>query len=59
MNSLRDIIALNVAWIALELAKWTDVIESGLSILGAVTLLAINMMRLRRMYNQHRKVDKD
>lgn len=57
MNGVRDIIALNVAWVALEVAKWTDVIESGLSILGAVTLLAINVLRLRRAWNQHRKVD--
>jgi len=57
MNGVRDIIALNAAWIMLEVAKWTDVIESSLSILGAVTLLAINVMRLRRAWNQHRKVD--
>lgn len=59
MTGGRDIIALNAAWITLEVAKWTDVVESGLSILGACTLLAINVIRLRRTWNEHRHVNKD
>jgi len=46
-----------VAWVTLEVAKWTEVVEGALSILGAVTLLCINLLRLRRAWNQHRKVD--
>lgn len=58
MKGVVDIVCLNVAWLALEWAKWTDVIESGLSILGAITLLCINMLRLRKALNEQGKVDK-
>tara|TARA_E500000318_G_C3390088_1_gene145605 strand:+ start:83 stop:262 length:180 start_codon:yes stop_codon:yes gene_type:complete len=58
MPAGRDIIALNAAWITLEVAKWTDVVEFSLSILGAVTLLCINVLRLRQTWREHRRVKK-
>lgn len=58
MDQWRDLVALNAAWVTLEVAKITDVIEGALSIVGAGTLLAINVMRLRREWRKQPPVDK-
>jgi hypothetical protein len=59
MNDSTDIIALNLAWFGWELARWQDVIDWTLSAAGALTLLAINIIRLRKVWRQHRNVDSD
>ena len=58
MNDGADIMALNLAWLGWEMARWQDVIDWGLSLAGACTLLAINVVRLRKMLRQRRDVDK-
>ena len=57
MNDGGDLIALNLVWLGWEMAKWQEVIDWGLSIAGACTLLAINIVRLRKMLRQRRDVD--
>jgi hypothetical protein len=57
MNDGADLLALNLVWVGWEMAKWQEVIDWGLSIAGAVTLLAINIVRLRKMLRQRRDVD--
>lgn len=57
MNDGADILALNLVWVGWEMAKWQEVIDWSLSIAGACTLLAINMVRLRKMLRQRRDVD--
>ena len=48
---------MNLVWVGWEMAKWQEVIDWGLSIAGACTLLAINIVRLRKMLRQRRDVD--
>ena len=57
MNDGADILALNLVWVGWEMAKWQEVIDWSLSIAGACTLLAINIVRLRKMLRQRRDVD--
>lgn len=57
MNGWRDIMALNAAWVTFEVAKLTELVEGALSIIGAVTLLVINLMRLRREWRKQPPVD--
>ena len=57
MNDGADIMALNLAWLGWEMARWQDVIDWGLRLAGACTLLAINIVRLRKMLRQRRDVD--
>ena len=57
MNDGADIMALNLAWLGWEMARWQDGIDWGLSLAGACTLLAINIVRLRKMLRQRRDVD--
>ena len=57
MNDGGDIIALNLVWLGWEMAKWQEVIDWTLSLAGACTLLAINVVRLRKMLRQRRDVD--
>jgi hypothetical protein len=57
MNDGADILALNIAWIGWEMARWQEVIDWTLSLAGAITLLAINIVRLRKMLRQRRDVD--
>ena len=58
MNDGSDLLALNLAWMGWELARWQEVIDWTISAAGALTLLAINVMRLRRAIRQRRDVDK-
>ena len=57
MNDGGDLIALNLVWVGWEMAKWQELIDWGVSIAGACTLLAINIVRLRKMLRQRRDVD--
>ena len=57
MNDGADLLALNLVWVGWEMAKWQEVIDWSLSIAGACTLLAINIVRLRKMLRQRRDVD--
>ena len=59
MKDAGDLLALNLAWLGWELARWQDVVDWTLSALGAVTLLILNLLRLRRALLQHRKVDNE
>lgn len=59
MNDGGDIIALNLVWLGWEMARWQEVIDWTLSLAGACTLLAINVVRLRKMLHQRRDVDND
>ena len=57
MNDGAAIMALNLAWLGWEMARGQAGIEWGLSLAGAWTLLAINIVRLRKMLRQRRDVD--
>lgn len=57
MNDTHQLLALNLAWMGWELARWQEVIDWGLSALGALTLVMLNLIRLRRALNQQPKVD--
>jgi len=57
MNDGYDLLALNLAWLGWEVARWQDVVDWSLSALGAVTLVALNLVRLRKALNQQSKVD--
>jgi hypothetical protein len=59
MKDAGDLLALNLAWLGWELARWQDVVDWTLSALGAVTLLSLNLLRLRRALLQQRKVDNE
>jgi hypothetical protein len=59
MKDAGDLLALNLAWLGWELARWQDVVDWTLSALGAVTLLILNLLRLRRALLQQRKVDNE
>ena len=58
MNDGYDLLALNLAWLGWELARWQDAVDWTLSALGAVSLVALNLVRLRKALNQQAKVDK-
>jgi len=57
MNTGEDLLALNLAWVGWEMARWQDVVDWSISAAGAVTLLALNIIRLRRALNQQSKVE--
>jgi hypothetical protein len=57
MNDGYDLLALNLAWLGWEMARWQEVIDWSLSALGAVTLVALNILRLRKALNSQRNVD--
>ncbi len=59
MEQWRGLIALNAVWVSFEVMKVTEMIEGALSILGAATLLIINVVRLRRAWNEHKTVEKE
>jgi len=59
MNDASDLLALNLAWLGWELARWQEVVDWGISAAGALTLLAINIMRLRYYVRKQRNVDNE
>lgn len=59
MNDASDLLALNLAWLGWELARWQEVVDWGISAAGAFTLLCINIMRLRYYVRKHRDVDNE
>jgi len=58
MDDGYNLLALNLAWAGWELARWQDVVDWGISAAGALTLLALNVLRLRKALRQHRDVEK-
>lgn len=52
MKDWTDLIALNVAWLTWQLASWQDVVDWALSVVGAVTLIWLNVVKLRRQYER-------
>ena len=59
MNDGADIFALNLAWLGWEITRWQDVVDWSLGAAGACTLLAINILRLKRMLRERRSVNND
>ena len=59
MNNGEDLLALNLAWVGWELARWQDVVDWSISAMGAITLLALNLLRLKRALNKQGKVDNE
>ena len=59
MNDASNLLALNLAWLGWGLARWQEVVDWGISAAGALTLLAINLMRLRYYVRKQREVDND
>ena len=57
MNDGSDLLVLNLAWLGWEVARWQEVIDWGISALGALTLVVLNIVRLRKAWNEHRNVD--
>lgn len=58
MDEEWNLLVLNLAWLGLEMARWQDVIDWTLSAAGALSLVALNVMRLRKVLREHRDVDK-
>lgn len=58
MDDGWNLLALNLAWLGLEMARWQDVIDWTLSAAGALSLVALNVIRLRKVLREHRDVDK-
>jgi hypothetical protein len=57
MNEGEQLVALNLAWMGWELARWQEVIDWGISVLGALTLVILNLIRLRKALRQQSEVD--
>ena len=57
MNDGYDLLALNLAWLGWEVARWQDAVDWTLSALGAASLVALNLIRLRKALNKQAKVD--
>ena len=58
MKGWADLIGLNLAWLGWSMACWKEVLDWSVTLAGAVTLLAINILRLKKALRKHRKVDK-
>jgi hypothetical protein len=50
--------ALNLAWLGWEITRWQDVIDWSISAAGALSLVALNVIRLRKVLREQRNVDK-
>lgn len=59
MNDGSDLLLLNLAWLGWEVARWQEVIDWGISALGALTLVILNIVRLRKAWYEHRNVDSE
>jgi len=57
MKDLSELFALNLAWLTWQVATWQDAIDWILSVAGAVTLIWLNVAKLRSQY-QRRDVKK-
>ncbi len=57
MNDGTNLLTINLVWLGWEITRWQDVVDWTLSAAGACTLLAINVVRLRKMLRQRRDVD--
>jgi len=57
MNDGANLMMLNLVWLGWEITRWQDVVDWTLSAAGACTLLAINIVRLRKMLRQRRDVN--
>lgn len=57
MNDGYDVLALNLAWLGWELARWQEVVDWGLSAMGALTLVILNLIRLRKALRKQVEVD--
>jgi len=57
MNDGADLVALNLVWLGWELARWQEVIDWSVSVLGAITLVILNIIRLKKALRQQSDVD--
>lgn len=57
MKDGYELLTLNLAWVGWEMARWQEVIDWGISAAGALTLVALNVLRLRRALSKQSKVD--
>jgi len=57
MNDGHDLLALNLAWLGWELARWQEVVDWTLSAMGALTLVILNVIRLRKALRKQANVD--
>lgn len=58
MTDGSDLLALNLAWVGWEVARWQEVVDWSVSALGALTLVILNVLRLRKAWREHKAVDK-
>lgn len=52
MKDWGDLLALNVAWLTWQVASWQDAVDWILSVVGAVSLIWLNIVKLRRQYER-------
>jgi len=58
MSSEHDYIYATIAFTAWELARWQDVIDWAVGIAGALSLIALNVIRIHKTLSNKSKVDK-
>ena len=57
MDNGWNLVALNLAWLGWEMARWQEVIDWTISAAGALSLVALNVIRLRKVLREHQDVD--
>ena len=57
MDDGWNLVALNLAWLGWEMARWQEVIDWTISAAGALSLVALNVIRLRKVLREHQDVD--
>jgi len=57
MDDGWNLMALNLAWLGWEITRWQDVIDWSISAAGALSLVALNVIRLRKVLREQRNVD--
>ena len=57
MDDGWNLVALNLAWLGWEMARWQEVIDWTISAAGALSLVALNVIRLRKVLREHKDVD--
>ncbi len=57
MDDGWNLVALNLAWLGWEMARWQEVVDWTISAAGALSLVALNVIRLRKVLREHQDVD--
>lgn len=58
MSSEHDYIYATFAYLAWELARWQDVIDWAVGIAGALSLIALNVIRIHKTLSNKSDVEK-